>query len=144
MVKMRKKAWISVLESFIAVTLIMLIVTIIIEQNILEEKNSSEDIFLKETGILRGIEFNDTMRSEILAASLPIYLNSSSFPASVKAEIGSKKPAYLNCTAKICGISSVCTIDENIDEEIYAQSVFISANATDYSPRELKIFCWEK
>jgi hypothetical protein len=139
-----KKGVMSIIESFLAITLIMIVASIIIQQNSSQKQDISEQIYSKEIWILRGIELNDSLRTEVLNASVPVYWTEDSFPSKTKEEITRIKPSYLDCKAKVCNISSSCLIEEEIEKEVYAQSVLISANATLYSPRELKLFCWEK
>jgi hypothetical protein len=143
MILKNKKGDLNILEAFIAITLIMVVVFLILEQNNPPKENVSEEVYSNEIGILRTIQINDTYRADILSATLPSNWNDSSFPPRIKAEIEGKKPAYLNCTAKICQINQPCSIGEEIEKDVYMQSIFISANSTFYSPRELRLFCWE-
>jgi hypothetical protein len=139
-----KKAVIAVLESIIAIFLMEVVLLLIIEQNSSQREEISEAIYSTEIGILRSIQINETHRGEILSTSGSIYWDNDLFPSKIKEEIESKKPSYLECTAKICEIGSACDFEESIKKDIYVQAAFISANATTYSPKELKIFCWEK
>lgn len=150
MIRMRKRffsekrGWISVLESFMAITLLMVAVLIILEQNNTQEKNLHEEFSSVETGILRSVQLNETCRAEILSVAVPVYWDEILFPSSVKKEIQKKTPLYLNCTAKICAPGQSCSSEEEGSESVYSQSAFISANVTAYSPKVLRIFCWEK
>jgi hypothetical protein len=138
-----KKAVMSILEAFIAISLIIVIVILLIEQNASKEEDIQERVYLLERGILRSLQINETYRADILGAAVPVYWNDNSFPIRIKEKITIKKPSYLNCKAKICAINQPCPMGEDIEQNVYSQSAFISANATTYSPRELKIFCWE-
>lgn len=144
MILKNKKAGIEVLESFIAISLIMIIILLILQQNPLQKENISKEIYSKEIGILRALQINETYRADILNTTVPSYWSSPSFPSRIKDEIERKKPSSLDCRAKICEINKLCAIEEEIEKDIYMQSAFISANATTYAPRELKLFCWEK
>ncbi|MFH1365239.1 MAG: hypothetical protein ABIH28_01495 [archaeon] len=144
MIFKNKKAFISILEAFIAITLIMTIVVLILQQDLLQKRNISAQVYTNELEILRGIQINETYRAEILNSQVPTYWTNSSFPDKLKGEITLKKPAYLTCTAKICEINQPCFIEKELEKDVYAQSVIISANATLYSPREFKLFCWER
>ena len=142
--KSNKKAQIEVLEAFIAISLIMVIVLLILQQNSPQKESISEEVYSKEIGLLRAFQLNETYRADILNTIVPSYWNESSFPSKIKEEIERKKPSSLDCRAKICEINEPCAIEEEIEKDIYMQSAFISANATTYSPKELKLFCWEK
>ena len=50
----------------------------------------------------------------------------------------------MNCEAKLCLPSDICAFTGDLGKEIYAESVFIGANANTYSPKQLKLFCMEK
>jgi len=139
-----KKAMISIVEAFIAISIIMIIVTILIEQDSSKRENIPERVYSAEIGILRNLQINETYRADILGATVPVYWNEASFPSRIKEEIEEKTPSYLDCRAKICEINEPCSIEENIEKDVYVQSIFISANATTYAPKELRIFCWEK
>jgi len=139
-----KKGDINLVEAFIAITLIMTIVLLILQQNAPKKETISEEIYSNEIGLLRAIQINETYRTDILNTGFPSYWDDSSFPSKLKTEIETKKPSYLDCRAKICEINQICSLEEEIEKDIYMQSIFISADATTYSPRELKLFCWEK
>jgi len=139
-----KKAAMSILEAFIAISLIMIIVVILLEQDTSKKENTPERVYSAEIGILRNLQINETYRADILNATVPVYWNETLFPSKIKEEIERKKPAYLDCRAKICEVNQPCSIEEYIKKDVYAQSAFISANITVYSPRELKLFCWER
>ena len=94
---------------------------------------------------------NKTLRGRVLevdVATLPISWEDDDFHQDVKTKITQEIPSYLDCLAKICEITDVCTLEEELEEEmignIYAQSVGIFADLTQYSPRQLKLFCWVK
>lgn len=139
-----KKAIMSMLESFIAITLIIVIIYAIIEQGGWQENLISEKISSDEVGVLRAVQFNETCRADVLNSSAPVYWNNEFFPESIISEVTKRKPSYLECRAKICEIAQPCFMEEEIEKDVYSQSAFISANATLYSPKELRLFCWEK
>ena len=144
MIWKNKKGDITLVEAFIAITLIIIVVLLILQQNTPKKETISEEIYSNEIGLLRGIQINETCRTDIINTRLPSYWDDSSFPVKVKEEIERKKPTYLDCRAKICEINQICSLEEEIEKDIYMQSIFISADTTTYSPRELKLFCWEK
>ena len=143
-----KGGWVKLMEVFIAILLLAGVLFIISDKTSSDKKAFQTDMSQKEIAILRDIELNDTLRTEILnvnSESLPVEWNNfdSELP-NVKGRIIYLTPANLNCEAKLCLVNSICTLVDNSGKEIYAESVFISANTNTYSPRELKLFCMEK
>ena len=143
-----KRAWIRLVEAFIAILLIAGILFLIINQKYIGERDLSAQIYQEEVSILRKIEMNKTLRGEVLGASPPVFWNEDGFPSGVKTKITDEIPSNLDCLAKICEITDVCALEEDFEEEItgdiYVQSVGIFANLTHYAPGQLKIFCWVK
>jgi len=145
-----KRAWIRLVEAFIAILLVAGILFFIITQKNIGERNISAQVYQEEVSILREIEMNKTLRGRVLEVGvtiLPISWNEDGFP-DIKIEITNEIPPHLTCVAKICEITDVCVLEEELEEEItgdiYAQSVGIFADLTQYAPRQLKIFCWVK
>ena len=139
-----KRGWIRVVEAFVAVLLITGVLLIIINKGYIGKKDISNKVYDAELSILREIELDDNLRSEILSANpLPINWGDTNFPVNVKNKIEVRSPEYLECKAKICELDKIC-IMENIDKDVYAQAVAISATNEIYKPRQLKLFCWEK
>lgn len=145
-----KRAWIRLVEAFIAILLVAGILFLIITQENMK-RDISAQVYQKEVSILRGIEMNKTLREQVLGinvSTLPISWEDTGFPPNVKTKITDEIPSYLDCLAKICEITDVCVLEEELEEEItgdiYAQSVGIFADLTKYDPRQLKIFCWVK
>ncbi len=159
-----KKAWIRIVEAFIAILLIMGVLLIVINKGYIRENEIPLEIYEKELSILRGIELNEMFRSYILQANktghdpnsgespLPIewddFTNDPPHEGldEIKNEIKNEIPDYLDCEAKVCVLSADCILNKNFEtqKDIYVQSIAIVANLEIYSPRQLKLFCWEK
>ncbi|MEK6917851.1 MAG: hypothetical protein AABW51_02785 [Nanoarchaeota archaeon] len=138
-----KKGWIQVVEAFVAILLIMGVLLVVLNKRYVQKDDPSTKIYETESGILKSIQIDDTLRNYVLnQSSLPV--NWSSIPSSIKNKIQSQKPSYLNCEAKICEINDECLNQLGSDQSIYAKSVLISAESSLYNPRQLKLFCWEK
>lgn len=145
MVKNRK-GWIEVVEAFLSVVVLIALLVIIISKGSVEGDFDSE-IYQKEIILLQSIEVNDTLRNEILNISdgnLPLSLEDLHFPPLLEYKIKSSKLFYLNCSAKICKVDDSCLIDDDLEADIYSRSIGIFANNSEYNPRQLKFFCWEK
>ena len=138
-----KSGWIRIVEAFTMILLITGIFLIVLERD--STKDFSQEIYEKEQGILREIQLNNSLRESILSFnsdSLPIEWEN--FPQNLKEKIISRTPSYLECKAKICNVNDPCVLSETSNESIYAQKVIITSSLEKYSPRKLKLFCWEK
>jgi len=134
--------WIRIVEAFTMILLITGIFLMVFNRD--SPEDFSQKIYEKEQEILRRIQLNDSLRESILSfdiETLPIKWEN--FPHDLKEEIISKTPSNLECKAKICNVKDICVLSETSKESIYAQSVTITATLEKYSPRKLKLFCWE-
>jgi len=141
--KKNNKGWLRIAESFIAI-LIVFGVAIIVVGGGIQREDISEEVYDVEISILREIQLNNTLRDEILdVISIPIKLNN--FPDGIQNKINSKIPGWLECNAQICSPESLCLLlEEESEENVYAQSVLITSTLDTFNPRQLKLFCWEK
>jgi hypothetical protein len=139
-----KKGYMNIIESVMAILLIIALTVIITQDNGVDKEEPFEKIRLEEISLLREIQINETLRAEALSSFTPSYSDNLSFPPLIKSTLTKNIPDYLICKAKICKANTDCNIEEEILKNIYVQTAFISANATTYSPKEIKLFCWEK
>lgn len=140
MKNMNKRGWIRIVEAFIAILLIMGVILIIIngQRGIVE---MSGGVFDFQTGLLKEIQFNDTLRSSILSTSGEVEWED--FPQDLMDKVSDRTLPSLECVAKICSPESECVIPQQENISVYAESVLISSNLNTYKPRKLKLFCWE-
>lgn len=140
--RVNKKGWIKIFEALIAILVIAGVVFIAINQS-QEEKGS---IFLRihndQITILRDIQLDNSLRTEIIGTFGTVEWVD--FPTQTKARIIAKTPNYLMCEGKICASDNLCLPLNSEEKDIYAESIIISATNTEYNPRQLKLFCWEK
>ncbi len=135
---MNKKGWIKIVEAFIAILLVAGVLLFVINRGYIGKTDISERVYQAQLSILREIELNDTLRTEILSAPLD-----GDVPDEVINKINERKPDYLTCTSKICKMDVICESDETpLDKDIYAQPVAIAAEGSTFNPRQLKLFCW--
>lgn len=143
----QKKAWVKLMEVFLSIVLIVGVVLILPNvSNFSGEKAQREEILSKEVAILRDIQLNDTLRTEIFAAGLPP-IEWQGFETSLpltQTRIIALTPSNYKCEAKICDLTSSCILEMNTKNSVYAQAVVFSADSTTYSPRQLKLFCSQK
>lgn len=141
-----RRGWIRIFEAVIAVLLITSVLLVVIGQDSVKKDEDSLKIYKIEISILREIQLNSTLRGDILdIGSLPVEWDDFDLIGlgEIKDKIVSKTPDYLNCTAMVCEMTGDCILEEGLGEEVYAQSITITANLTKYSPRQLKLFCRE-
>jgi hypothetical protein len=137
--------FIRVIEAFIAVLLIMGVVLFVINRGHVGEEDISSRVYDSQVAALRKIELSDSLRNVILSVpneSLP--LKGEEIPSEIKAALDISSLDYLNCSANICSLDEICSMNFYVDENVYVQSVPISANLNLYGPRQLRLFCWLK
>ena len=145
------RGWIRIVEAFVGILLIAGIVLIVIERDQTERQDASSRAYTSMISILREIELDNSLRSEIVnisGSSLPVEWNEFNVSApQTGARITGKTPGYLECAGKICATNDVCLLAQNAQNQektIYAESAVISSTIQNYNPRLLKLFCWEK
>jgi len=143
---MNEKGWLKIVEAFIAVLLIASVLLIVINQGYIGGNKISEKVYSFERSILREIELDESLREEILNPATPPPISwESDFPPNTKLKIEARTPTYLNCEAKICKMNEVCFLDNSPEgEDVYVQSIAITATSEVYLPRQLVLFCWSK
>ena len=140
-----RKGWVKVLEVFVSILLVMGVIIFILNKGYVR-KNLSDEVSEMEISILRKIQLNNSLREIVLDAEIPSNFTdfNSSELLQIKNLVDKNKFSSLECHMKICSVEDICKTDENVDKEIYAESAVISASLNVYSPRQLKLFCWEK
>lgn len=140
-----KKGWMRLVEAFVAIVLLTSVLLVITSANSSPKLNLQEEIYQMEGAVLRDIQLNESLRAEILNVqidAMPLeWEDFESETPKVRERIMFLAPKDLECNAKICIINEPCVLSDGDDKEVYAKSVVISANATRYSPRQLKMFC---
>ncbi len=141
-----KKAWVKILEVFISIILLAGALFLVLNRNVFTGEVTQE-INDKIENIIRAVQVDDSLRKEILQASLPVEWEDfeSSGLSNTRNEIISKTSPNLICEAKVCYLEDNC-INSNApnDRNIYTKIGYISADLNTYSPRQLKVFCWKK
>jgi len=139
-----RRGWIKIFEAVIAVLLIASVLLIVVGQRSVERNEDSLKIYKTEISILREIELDNVLRKDVIDAEpLPIEWDDfvSNGLGDVKEKIILKTPDYLDCKAIICQMNDTCILEGEPGEEVYVQSVAITASLEKYSPRQLKLFC---
>jgi len=143
---MKKKGWIRIFEAVLAVLLIAAVLLIVINQGYIGKKDISEKVHTDQLAVLREIELDDELRTAIVSIDsglIPLEDNEEGFPESLKERITERIPDYLECKSKLCLMNELCALDQYQEgKDIYAQNVAITATSGEYSPKQLKLFCW--
>lgn len=147
-IKKSKKGWIEIVEVFITIFLLTGVLFVVLKNSSSAENLLTPTIYKQEISILNEIEFNETLRTDILNVldtNLPLEWDNfnSSIPR-VYDKIISMTPSNLECISKLCKLDEICTSNDFPRVSVYAKSSVISADLNTYSPRQLKLFCIEK
>jgi len=142
-----KRGWIEIVEAFFAVMLVAAFLLIFLNSSNNEADDFSYEVYQIQISILREIQTNDFLRTDVAAAvgPLPIGWNDSRFPADLKSKIIERTPNYLECVGRICSTTEICRNDEVIEKDVYSQFVTIAATVEEGEVyRRLNLFCWTK
>ena len=130
-----KKAWLRIVEAFIAILLILATLLILLNRQTTDNSLDNE-ITLLQDRIIVTISKDDNFRNQILS-------NDSS---GVEAYLDNVLPYWLNSSVSICNPLEVCPINVSSDiilnKNIYSSSALVVSNLTTYSERQLKLFFW--
>ncbi|MEN7982289.1 MAG: hypothetical protein ABFQ65_02490 [Nanoarchaeota archaeon] len=142
---MNNRGWVRIVEAFFSILLIAGVLLIMVNKGYIGGENISSRVYDLQLSVLREIELNDNLREQILSINenlIPMDDDHLEFPEEVTLKINERIPDSFFCRSKICEIDILCELDEYIDQDVYAQSVAITATLEIYDPRQLKIFCW--
>ena len=138
--KFDRKAWIRILEVFLAILLIIGSVLVIMNRKA-PETNISDEVYSKQRQILDIISKNDDLRNDII-------INNN---ARVNEAISKLTPNSWNFSTSICSINSMECINPAAESDtslyeknVYATEILITSNLTYYSPKKLRFFVWMK
>ncbi len=136
MVKIKdKRAFMKIVEAFIAIMLIMAAVLMIISRSSPEENREE----LTQTGerILKFISEDENLMSQAL-------MNNTE---GINKTIAQLVPATINFYVNICYYNSVCPNNnaDSLRKYVYSTQILIPGNLTLSNPKtKLKLFFWEK
>ena len=124
-----RKAWIRILEVFLAILLIIGSMLLIISRKA-PETDISDEIYQRQRQILDVISKNDSLRDDIIIGN----------NVKVDDTISKLVPNNWNFTTNICDINLNCPnlidADELYEKNVYATEVLITSNLTYYSPKK--------
>jgi len=126
------KAWLRIVEAFIAILIIIgVVLTILSKQS--PGANISESVYEKQRNILNIISKNNGLRVYVLAGN----------NAEINNVIDDMIPVSWNYATEICELDSICnSASTPNDKEVYTTEVVITSTLTQYSPKKLRFFVW--
>ena len=142
-----KKGWLKVAEAFMAVLIVAGVVLLVISRSETQNVDISSGVRDVEVSILREVQLNNTLRAEVLSTTGEVeWASFSSVAPGTKAKVISKTPVSLECSAKICNPSSLCSLNSTLvkEENVYVESAMITSTLSNFNPRILKVFCLMK
>jgi hypothetical protein len=134
--KMNKKAWLRIVEAFLAVLIVVSAVLIVMSKN-QARIDLSGDVNYKQRQILDIIAKDDSLREKVIN-------DSANNVAELNYQISLMVPKNWNFTTKICGIEDICNTDVPLDREVYVSQIIITSSIDQYSPKKIKFFVWGK
>jgi len=136
-----KKGWIKIVEAFMAIALLLGFLMVMLVQI---NKNNQNNSLIEENNlkILRGIETNQTLRNAVLSSVIPSNSTGTGFSPELNSFLSDNTLLGQNCVLYICEVDNECNLETEINEEIFSSEVLIFSNPTKYSPRKLKVFCY--
>lgn len=145
-----RRGWLRVLESFISITLVVLILLALLNRAHVSE-DVSGGIYSFQNSLLTEIRINESMRLAVLNVpdgDLPLGQNDPRFPAEIGRRMRAGVRGDLDCSLTICGVLDDCTAGPDFQDagSVYVRQavVTVNFNSTTYNPRKLKLFCTEK
>jgi len=133
-IKINRKAWLRILEAFLAVIIVLsAVLTIIAKQK--PKTDISEEVYEKQRQVLDIISKNNDLRNDILMQD----------NTRINNIISNLIPGNWNYSTNICNISLICHNPKQVHEtEVYTTEIIITSNLTKYAPKKLRFFVWAK
>ncbi len=132
--KKDRKAWIRIVEAFLAILIITSVLLIVMARQP-ARVDISQSVYEKQRQILDIVNKDDDLRAEILNGD----------NTQVNNMISQMVPSSWGFATKICELDLICNSnDVPVEKEIYATEVVISSTLVDYSPKKLRFFVWKR
>jgi len=131
-----KKAWVRIVESFLAILIILGAFLIIMYKNKPNINLENMDVASKQKQILYLISKNESLREMILTERYEDVNNA----------ISQMIPPNWNFTINICKLNDLCNKETPNDREVYVSERIITSElrVRNYEPKKIKFFVWIK
>ncbi len=128
------KAWLRIVEAFIAILIVIGVVLVVLTKQS-PGANISESVYEKQRQVLNIISKNSSLRGFVLAGN----------NAQINNTISDMVPTSWNYVIEICELDSICNSAQTPnDKEVYTTEIVITSTLTQYSPKNLRFFVWMK
>jgi cell division protein FtsL len=128
--KLEKKAWIRIVEAFIAVMIVASALIYLVSKQTNPQESQTE-IFNIEKAVLNEIAMSENLREKVLIS------DNQSINDFAKRRI----PNGMQFEIRICEVDSVCGASSiELGKQVYTDEILISSTLKIYSPKKLKIF----
>jgi hypothetical protein len=139
-----KRGWLKIVEATTAV-IIILTAAFLVYSSL--KPTTTKDNTIPLSDILEKIAQNSSLRNRILSYNLE---SPTEFDNETKQQIRSFlskeiTSSILGYDIEICEKEDICPLTAKIDSiSLYSSSRLISSNVSEFSPRKLKLFVWQK
>jgi len=131
MVGKERKAWIRIIEAFLAIMLIASSLIIILNN---QDFGDKDEIYELQREIVNIINKNDELRSDIVDGDTD----------NVNQKIQEILPSGLDFSTCVTNINDICSVNVPANKEVYTTEMIISSTLTQYNPKKLRFFVWSK
>ncbi|MBS3093145.1 hypothetical protein J4456_01030 [Candidatus Pacearchaeota archaeon] len=131
-----KKAWLRIVEAFIAILLIATVILYIYPQ-INKQNTSSEGIYDMQKKILDFVSNDQGMRAEAVRGEHIL----------IDAFIVKNLPSNWDFKINICKVNEICNDGIPLDKDVFVSESLISATVTDYPGKtttKIRFFIWRR
>lgn len=131
---MNKRGWLRVFEAVLSILLVTSVVLLLYSQQKVGDSSTTISDFGDK--VLEDISFNFSLRSAVFSddnESLAKFI-SGQFPANIGFEV------------RICELNVLeyCTLSQVIQSDVFVSEKIFASNITDYNPKRVKLFLWQK
>ena len=130
-----KKAWLRIVEAFIAVMIVATVLVVLVAKS--PRPASPGDIKEIQRSILNSISLNNELREEILDG---IDTEKEDTNNSVRTLL----PGQYDFLIKVCQVEEICGMDFYVPKSVYADEILITATLDAFNPKKLKLLIWRK
>ncbi len=147
MVKMNnKKGFIRILEATIAIMIVAGVLLVAYSKQQSVDNTSRDYIYSIQKKILDDISLRDDLRNAVLQS------NDTDVNSDLKDYVTSQVPSNFGHSIKVCNLENPPTPCKMFAEDfvnasgadIYVDEALVSANLSEYDPKRVRIFIWEK
>ena len=128
------KAWLRIVEAFVAIMIVMGVVLVVLS-NQGSRTDISEGVYEKQRAILNLVSKNNLQRGYVLNDN----------EGEINTFVSDMIPDAWEYDIEICQLDEICSSENSPnDREVYASEIIITSTLTSYNPRILKLFVWVK